>query len=272
MNYSPAEADLALKRIAELMKNDDPPALCAKKICWTLMSVRGQALGNGLRLLVGDKVYAGPFKDMVLTNDAFFAYGSPVLLGCYEHELHPVFEKVFTDDYTHVLNIGCSVGYYAVGLARRMPHVTVEAFDIDPEARRKCLDMARANNVEDRVRVSGEFLGKDFANYGDKKTLVLMDIECAEKELLDPEKFPALRKMDVIVEMHDLLDGTISKILTDRFAPSHTINVVRNRPIMPDVGGLLPEDYYLDPYDNFLMGWEWRDGKTPWGVFRAKTP
>ncbi|MFA4995142.1 MAG: class I SAM-dependent methyltransferase [Bdellovibrionales bacterium] len=270
MEYSPAEAQISLKIVEDLLKNNDPPPLRLKRLVWTLMCIRARGLANGLRLLTGDKVYAGPFKDMVLTNDALAAYQAPILLGCYEHELHSVFEDVIANDYARVLNIGCSVGYYAVGLARRMPHVVVEAFDISDEARRKCLDMARANNVEDRVHVSGQFYGEDYAKYADKKTLVIMDIESAEKDLLNPEAFPALRKMDVIVELHDLMDPTISKTICARFEASHDIEIIRNQTSLPDVEKLLPEGAYVDPYDHMLLGWECRDGKTPWGLFRVK--
>ena len=67
-------------------------------------------------------------------------------------------KKLLPTDYARILNIGCSVGYYAVGLAVRMPHVIVEAFDIDAEARRKCLDMAQANGVEESRSYFGPIL------------------------------------------------------------------------------------------------------------------
>jgi hypothetical protein len=270
MNYSPAEAKISLRVAENILKSGEEPHLLLKKLSWTLLSLRARALTNGLRPLTGDKVYAGPFKDMILTVDALLAYQAPILLGCYEHELHPAFERAIAADYERVLNIGCSVGYYAVGLARRMPRAIIEAFDIAPDARKKCIDMVRVNGVEGRVSVLGEFFGDDFAKYADKKTLVVMDIEGAEKTLLNPEKYPALRNMDVIVELHDLMDATISKTVSDRFAPSHTIEIVKNRTSLPDVEKLLPEDYYLDPYDHVLLGWECRDGRTPWGVFMAK--
>jgi hypothetical protein len=270
MNYSPKEAQLSLQIVENILKNGDPPAFRLKKLCWTLMSLRARGLTNGLRLLTGDNVYAGPFKGMALTNDAVLAYHAPILLGAYEHELHPIFEEAIAKNYARILNIGCSVGYYAVGLALRVPNARIEAFDIDADARNKCLEMARANGVEGRVHISGQFFGEDFIKYGDEKTLVIMDIEGAEKDLLNPEAYPALRKMDVIVELHDLMDTTISKIVSGRFAQSHTIEIIKNRTSLPDVENLLPEDYYLDPYDHLLMGWECRDGKTPWGVFRVK--
>jgi hypothetical protein len=270
MDFTPAEAQISLKIAEDILKTNDPPPLRLKKLCWTLMSLRARGVTNELRQLTGDRVYAGPFKDMILTNDAIVAYQSPILLGCYEHELHSVFEKVIAGDYERILNIGCSVGYYAVGLARRMPRVVVEAFDISKDARKKCFEMAQANRVDDRVHISGEFFGKDYEKYLDKKTLVLMDIEGAEMALLDPDAFPALRKMDIIVELHDLMDPTISKTVCLRFDKSHTIEVIKNRTSLPDVEKLLPEGARVDPYDHMLLGWEYRDGKTPWGVFVQK--
>ena len=273
MEFSPAEAEISLKIVENILKEDVPvpPSFRLKKLVWTLLCLRARALTNGLRLLTGDKVCAGPFKDMALTNDALIAYQAPILLGCYEHELHPFFEEVIAKGYGRILNIGCSVGYYAVGLARRMPNVIVEAFDIDEAARKKCAEMARANGVEDRVPISGEFFGKDFEKYADKKTLVIMDIEGAEKDLLNPNAFPALRKMDVLVELHDFADPMISKTIIPLFESSHTIEIIKNRTSLPDVDNLLPEKYHLDPYDHMLLGWECREGKTPWGVFRAKS-
>lgn len=273
MRYSPQEAKISLSIAENILKNDqDPPALRVEKLIGTLKILRARGLTNGLRRLIGNKVYAGPFKGMTLTEDAIAAYNAPVLLGCYEHELHPFFENAIAAGYARVLNIGCSIGYYAVGLACRMPEAIIEAFDISEEARTKCEAMVRANGAEDRVRVFAEFLGEDFEKYDDgKKTLVLMDIEGAESDLLDPAKYPALRKMDVLVEMHDLIDSTLSKKLCQKFESSHTIEVVKNRTSVPDVEKLLPEDYYLDPEDHILMGWECRGGRTPWGIFRVRT-
>ena len=271
MRYPPDAAQAILRMVNECMQSDDPPELKIRKVWWTLLYTRGRKLTKDLRDLVGDKIIGGPFKGMTLTNEALALYQSPMLLGCYEHELHPVSEKIIAGNYTHILNIGCSVGYYAVGLARRMPRVIVEAFDIDPEARRKCAAMAKINGVEDRIRISGEFRGEDFAAYADKKVLILMDIESAETTLLDPEKYPALRKMDIVVELHDLMDPTISKTVCDRFTPSHAVELIRNRNHLPDLNAFSSPGNDIGPFDHLLLGWEGRDGQTPWGVFIANS-
>jgi len=272
MNYTTEQASLILQAMDTCMREDIDPAYKLKKIWWTLLLTRSEALTNGLRPLTGDKVYSGPFKDMLLTNDAIQSSGcrSSILLGCYEQELHTLFEKIIATNYTRVLNIGCSVGYYAVGLARRMPHTMIEAFDIDPNARRKCTELAKINGVSDRINVSGKFSGDDFAKYTEGRTLVLMDIEGAETQLLDPVRYPALQKMDVVVELHDILNPVISKEVSTRFIPTHHVEIIKNQNFLPDLGTLLPQTYHLDPFDHLLLGWEARDGATPWGVFSSK--
>ena len=117
------------------------------------------------------------------------------LLGCYEQPLQPFIEQAIRAAYPVVLNIGCAEGYYAVGMARRMPATRVHAFDIDPAAQRVCAELAAKHGVADRVRIGARFTPDDFAAYAGQKTLVLCDIEGGEKDLLDPETAPALRGM-----------------------------------------------------------------------------
>jgi SAM-dependent methyltransferase len=270
MRFAPDDAKIVLGIIEGELKSPDEPSLRLARLWHMTLLARCRGLTADLRRIIGDTVHGGPFKGMKLTEDAIKSYRTAVMLGCYEHELHPVFEKVMATDYTRILNIGCSVGYYAVGLAMRMPHVIIEAFDIDPEARRKCAELARANGVEDRIKISGEFFGDDFAKYEGEKILALVDIEGAETELLAPAAYPALRKMDVIVELHDVFNPAISKIVTERFMGSHNIRFIPNQNILPDMTGILAPGHYIDPFDQVLLGWESRDGATPWGVYYAK--
>ena len=84
----------------------------------------------------GDRVVAGPFGGMVLTPMTKLEQLGPYLLGLYEGELNPVWERVFQSKYTQIIDVGAKFGYYAVGLARRYPESRVVAFDTDPWARR----------------------------------------------------------------------------------------------------------------------------------------
>ena len=98
----------------------------------------------------------GPFAGM--RYPAAESVGSalfPKLLGSYEQELHPWVERLCHNHYTEVVDVGCAEGYYAVGLALRLPGARVYAFDVSPHAMRRCADMARLNGVLDRVTIGG---------------------------------------------------------------------------------------------------------------------
>src|SRR5262245_4258495 len=76
------------------------------------------------------EVLSGPCQGM--KYPAFTAIGStlfPKLLGTYERELATVMNEICSRPFTNVINIGCGEGYYAVGLALRVPTCHVYAFD-----------------------------------------------------------------------------------------------------------------------------------------------
>lgn len=91
----------------------------------------------------------GPFRGMkfpkgeLLKSSAF----SPKLIGSYESELHSVIVRMLKISYTKVVNIGSAEGYYAVGLALKIPSAKVYAYDIDLEATKLLEENAAANSV-----------------------------------------------------------------------------------------------------------------------------
>src|SRR5262249_28724052 len=76
------------------------------------------------------RIAAGPFRGMRLDYDAMPvpAY-SPKLIGTYEQELHPAIERAIDRSPSHILNVGCAEGFYAVGMAMRLPHAMIYAAD-----------------------------------------------------------------------------------------------------------------------------------------------
>ncbi len=172
---------------------------------------------------------------MKLTPESMDALFGPVLTGSYEHELHDAFERAIAHPYTRILNIGCAFGYYSVGLALRMPQVEVFAFDTADKEQKRCRDMAVLNNTADRVHIGGEFKGEDFAAYADKKTLALVDIEGEELVLLDPARYPALAKIDMIVELHDTYNERVHIKNNYRSAfMTHDVEIIYNKPKLFD--------------------------------------
>ena len=101
----------------------------------------------------GRCVQHGPFAGMKYVDQAVCSCYAPKLVGCYEAELHDVLERAITGDYSTLIDVGCAEGYYAVGLACRLPNKKVYAFDLDPRARELCTEMAKLNGVGDQVIV-----------------------------------------------------------------------------------------------------------------------
>ena len=52
---------------------------------------------------------------------------------------------------------------------------------------------------------------------------VFCDIEGDELKLLNPQRYPALKQLDIIVECHDVFDASITTNLQEHFADSHQI-------------------------------------------------
>src|SRR4051812_22639963 len=113
---------------------------------WGLLDLNQKLLNR-----LGPMVQGGPFRGMTLSSMTHAEHLGPFLLGTYEAELHPWVEQVCQRRYAQVLDVGAKFGYYAVGLARRMPDTPVVAFDTDPWARRATREMTATNRTPEVV-------------------------------------------------------------------------------------------------------------------------
>jgi hypothetical protein len=214
----------------------------------------------------GTIVQTGLFKGMEYLPDCAEGCYLPKLLGCYEIELAPYFAQAIARPYQALINVGCSEGFYAVGLARLMPHTQVYAYDTNQAAHADCQQLARQNGVVDRLTIGGTFAPADFQQFADRQTLVLCDIEGGEESLLDPQAAPALSKMDMIVELHDGFAPGIQELLIDRFQKTHQISIVPHTLHDVSLPALVQEWGSLD---QLLALCEWRAFPTPWLVMIA---
>lgn len=222
---------------------------------------RAQIIDRTIVARHGTTIQAGPFAGMHFVTRASEAGVAPKLLGCYEAALQPVVEEIVEAGFRRIVDIGCADGYYAVGLARRLPAAEILAFDIDPVARDHCAALAEANEVADRVTIAGEFRGEDFGRLSGPDTLVFIDAEGAEDELLDPAAYPALTSLTILAECHDGLKPGLAGRIAERFAESHLVR--RIEAILPSPA--LPSWFdKVSELDRLLAVWEWRNGPTPW--------
>lgn len=213
-------------------------------------------------------VRAGPFAGMSYTDEVAEGSYLPKLLGCYEAEIQPIVASFPARGYEVVINVGCAEGYYAVGLAR-MLGVEVHAVDIDPRARRLCLEMAERNGVADRVQIGEGLEPEDFEAIAGRRVLVVCDIEGAEADLLDPQRSAALRHMDLLVEVHEAFAPGVTGVLRERFAPSHRVESVPFGTVARGPHADLSRREHLD---QLLASWEWRLADEGWLWLEANAP
>lgn len=223
---------------------------------------QSQSLGRRLAM-ISTKVRGGPFAGMDLLPDgppegAF----PPRLLGCYEAELHGVIERIVESEPPVIYNVGCSDGYYAVGLSRRLPGALVYAFDRDGDARSACERAAACNGVSDRVRLHGEFDPASVVVPPGGHWCIVMDVEGAEEALLRIQECPSLASASIVVECHDCFVPGVSSRLSSAFSSTHFVERYESsgpRGAVCSVSGAA-----LSSMDTLIAQWEWRTGPTPW--------
>lgn len=259
-----------LNQIRKLVGSNLPPAainefvfrltlqLQEYLVQFRLLGVKGSGVAT---------VFQGPFKGMEFTYPVVEGALLPKAIGSYEQELHPYLLEASKKGYTHFVDIGCADGFYAVGMARLMPHLFVEAYDSNEKARIRCKENADLNHVSDRMAFLGAFTGEQFEKFPKGKTLVLCDIDGGEETLLDPTKYPALKALDIIVELHEVFHPGISQRVTDKFANTHHIVLIEQNGKQIQ----LPEQMKSAPeLTRMLLTYEMRAGPTPWAVMTVK--
>lgn len=222
---------------------------------------RTEVVANTLIKREGTTVLSGPFKGMDYSLRASEGSRTARLIGAYEASLHPVIEEIIARAPDIIIDIGSAEGYYAVGMARRLPQTRVLARDASAKAQNLCRKLAEINGVADRVEVGGLFDHADFALCQTAKTVVICDIEGAEDQLLDPTAAPGLLHADILVECHPATAENLVDRLKARFSPSHHIRQIDRK---LDDSGLPDWMEELSDLDRLVTLWEWRAGPTPW--------
>jgi hypothetical protein len=196
------------------------PAPLRDAVRWILRPKRRFLLGR-LRALSKDRVLSGPFAGMQLTG----LPAAPELLGTYERELFGVVQELASRPVRTLINVGARYGYYAVGMARLIPAVTVKAYEWSDEARAQCASAVEANGVQDRVTVAGYCDVADLAAdlETDGGVLIVCDIDGGETALLDPQQVRALTRATILVECHGPAESPTEAVMVHRFLPTHDV-------------------------------------------------
>lgn len=215
------------------------------------------------------EILRGPFKGLKFATSSFGASAYyPKILGTYEKELFPAVDQIVEANYPSIIDIGSAEGYYVGGLARLMPEVKITAFEAQAIGREQLKETIRRNSIEEQVEIRGECHSNDLKELlaDPTQTLIICDVEGAELEILNPDAVPGLKQTPILVEIHDFVDPSISKILRDRFQPTHRIEEIhqaeRTRDEVP-VFSKFSQFLNRYTYHHYLVG-EWRPKENFW--------
>lgn len=257
----PSPLTLAVTKTVQDMLAGPPSPKTLERTLRYLAKWRAEIVANTLDKRQGNSVTHGPFAGMHYAVRASEGTRTARLLGAYEASLHPVIETIIAAAPELVIDIGSAEGYYAVGLARRLPAAHILARDASPTAQDLCRSLASANGVETRVEIGGLFSHADFDICKTARSVVICDIEGAEADLLNPAAAPGLLHADILVECHPQAVPGITDTLRTRFQASHKITELGRK---IDDSGLPAWMEELSDMDRLVALWEWRAGPTPW--------
>ncbi len=172
----------------------------------------------------------------------------PKLLGTYELELFETLDRLLQRPNIRIIDVGAAEGYYAVGLLFRAPDATCTAFEGSLDARRDLEELARRNGVTQRLTMEGYATPAllEAALRDQQAPMVIVDVDGAELELIDPQKVPSLSGADLIIEVHPYLLPNVREQLEARLCASHTLTflpaVHRDEVPLPDLPAFAPRD------------------------------
>jgi hypothetical protein len=233
----------------------------------------GDYLHRLARQQTGMVVIRGPFAGLVFPQEADRDGLVPKLLGTYERELAAVVEEIVHLGFERIINIGAAEGYYAVGLARRIPGAAGYAFEADEDVRSLLGRTAAANGVADRIAIQGRCDPDDLQSClaPGARNLVVCDVEGYESVLLDPALIPGLARAHILVELHELRHPGITDLLRGRFEGSHRLQLIREEPRSAEEYPFRTLYTRLLP-DRFLLNMisEWRSEPQIWFWMRPR--
>ncbi|MFC4261705.1 hypothetical protein ACFOWM_02340 [Ferruginibacter yonginensis] len=177
-----------------------------------------------------NKVLYGPFKGLQYPSLNILQLSLvPKILGSYEAHLHNLFTKIINHSYKQIIDIGSAEGYYAVGLAVKLPQSIVHCFEMNEEDILFCQQMAQLNGANN-VIINNACTVDSLRSFSfQENTLIICDCEGYEYTLFnDAIVISKLSKVDILIELHDHENIDMKHILLNNYKNSHTIEMYNN--------------------------------------------
>ena len=112
------------------------------------------------------------------------------------------------------------------GRRRLLPHLKAAKKD-----ERLLTRNVELNRMQSRVKIIGHCGQEQLktAMLNGQPSLIIIDIEGAEGDLLEPGNIPNLTSAHIIVEIHDFVDDRLGETVVSQLKSSHTIEEVRTQ-------------------------------------------
>ena len=216
------------------------------------------------------KVLSGPFKGLKMRQKF---PTKPMLLGVWEKELSFIWDSLGNQRF--IVDVGAAEGFYAVGLAQKYPEKKIIAFEMNPSSKH-LLEMIAEDNAVSNLETHGKCEYEDLAKLGGKleNSIIIMDCEGYEIQLLEVNKSSIFKKTHILVELHEMYEIGCTDILKNRFSDSHQISEIEGqcrsiedwpnqlnflRPFFPNKILL----HFMDEGRPYPMNWLYMKPKSP---------
>jgi lipopolysaccharide biosynthesis glycosyltransferase len=176
-------------------------------------------------------VNSGPFIGLKYFQlNSFGSSILPKIVGIYERELHSVILGTLKNNYNKIIDIGCAEGYYLIGYAIKFPAAEIIGVDTDNLALDFCKKMLELNGIQNRIQLLNKIDHDFFENpeFLNSKSLIICDCEGYERNLFSIFNAPNLKTTDILIELHDFVNDTISEQIFNIFHNSHEIVIINS--------------------------------------------
>jgi len=207
-------------------------------------------------------ILGGPFKGNAFRIRPTWGNATLKLLGAYECCLHPLLGYLKTNYcFKQIAVLGSAEGYYAAGLSLLFGASRSFAFDIDSRSQAQTRELYQQNKIDGTVlgRATGSALNGCLCE--SDSTLLMIDIEGDEADLLVPHAVPILATAHIILEIHEFHKPDMLSLIKARFERTHAITVIEQKYTIDPYISALPT---LNDIDKHLLCSEARPSRMRW--------
>ena len=248
-----AQAQALQQYVVQLAKKSDFGAEDALAIARAANMYRVEHLATAVVNQLGSGVLSGTFKGMKLVPVQMGSLLMPKILGTYESEIAPVFRDMAR--FGRLIDVGSAEGFYAVGCPFVHRHLRSIAYDVNERAQEVCARAAALNGVSDRVDQRGFCSPEELASLATPDSLILIDIDGAETDLLCAIPATRLARSEILLEVHQQGTATTAIDIIPHFSDTHEITMIRQGVVDPGQFEFLRQ---LSSFERFLTVWEGR--------------